>query len=94
MTSNQTDQIVSWVRMRASMAIQSAQALPNAIGNLLSMFSPTQLYALHYAHFNLLLHLQERGDEQGIRLLAEGYQLHSGYEEKWRPVPSREQENG
>lgn len=78
--------IVAWVRKRTSMAVQAAQALPNAVGNLVSMFSPPQLYALHYAHYNLLLHLQERGDEHGIRLLAEAYQLHPGYQEPWRPA--------
>lgn len=86
MTAKQTDQIVTWMRKRTSMAIQAAQALPMAVGNLVSMFSPSQLYAVHYAHYKLLLHLQERGDEHGIRLLAEGYQMHPGYEEKWRPV--------
>lgn len=79
------DQLVSWLRKRMGMAIQAAQALPNSVGNLRSLFSPQQLYALHTAQYALLNHLLERGDEQGIKLLAEGYQMHSGYQEPWRP---------
>lgn len=79
------DQLVAWLRKRTGMAIQAAAAMTNAVGNLRSQFSPQQLYALHTAQYALLNHLLERGDEQGIKLLAEGYQLHSGYNEAWRP---------
>lgn len=79
------DRLVPWLRRHIGMAIQAAQALPHSVGNLRSLFSPTQLYALHTAHYALLSHLVARGDEQGIRLLAEGYQLHNGYQEPWRP---------
>lgn len=92
MTLNQTDQIVAWMRKRTSMAVQAAQALPMSVGNLVSMFSPPQLFAVHSAHYNLLLHLQERGDEHGIRLLAEGYQLHPGYDERWRPQATEQKD--
>ena len=53
--------------------------------------SPTQLYALHTGLYGLLNHLIEIGDERGIRLLAESFQMHDGYQEEWRlaaPVQS------
>lgn len=86
------DDLVPWLRKRMGMAIQCAQALPHAVGNLRSQFSPTQLYALHTGLYALLNHLIEAGDEQGIRLLAESYQMYDGYREEWRPSTTGESE--
>lgn len=79
------DELVDWLRKRIGMAVQCARALDRPVGGLLSQFSPMQLQALSESHYRLLDHLLESGDERGVRLLAEGYQLHSGYKEKWRP---------
>lgn len=79
------DQLAAWLRRCIGMAVQSARALDKPVGGLLSQFSPMQLQALSESHYRLLDHLLETGDERGVRLLAEGYQLHAGYKEKWRP---------
>lgn len=79
------ERLVVWLRKRIGMAVQCASALDKPVGGLLSQFSPMQLLALSESHYRLLTHLLESGDDRGVRLLAEGYQLHAGYEEKWRP---------
>jgi hypothetical protein len=77
--------LLAWLGKRIGMAIQAATALDKPVGGLLSQFSPVQLLALSQAQAELLGHLVDRDDEHGIRVLAEGFQLHSGYREVWRP---------
>lgn len=79
------EQLVTWLRKRIGMAVQCASALDKPVAGLLSQFSPMQLLALHQAQASTLNHLVRAGDEHGVRLLAEGYQLHAGYREEWRP---------
>lgn len=79
------DELVAWLRRRIGMAAQSAAALDKPVGGLLSQHSAMQLLALHQSHAALLDHLLKGGDDRGIHLLAEGYQLYAGYQEKWRP---------
>jgi len=89
------DELVPWLRKRIDMAVQCADALPNAVGNLLSQFSPTRLYCVHTMHGLLLNSLLKRKNDpaaqRDIQILAMGYRLCPGFKEEWLPRKETEQ---
>lgn len=87
----------TWLLKQADMDLQSAQAVPNEIGNIKSRWSPARLIARSEAIRRIIAAARayspelEHGDngewalDLVLRLLAEPYDDKPGYREEWRP---------
>ena len=89
-----TDDLVEFLRKQYGRAAQGARALPHAIGNLQSLWSPDRLLADVDAKLRIVeecvrtLDYEDHGHALAndiLRLLALPYADHKDYRESWRP---------
>lgn len=89
-----TDDLVEFLRKQYGRAAQGARALPHAIGNLQSLWSPDRLLADVDSKLKVVeecvrtLDYEDHGHALAndvLRLLALPYADHKDYRESWRP---------
>lgn len=88
-----TDDLVAFLRARYGRAAQGARALPHAIGNLQSLWSPDRLLADVDAKLRVVdacvrtIEFEDHGHvlaEDVLKLLALPFADHKDYREAWR----------
>lgn len=88
------NELVEFLRARYGMAAQGAAALPHAIGNIQSLWSPDRLLADVDAKLRVVeecvrtLDFEDHGHALAndvLRLLALPFADHKDYQESWRP---------
>ena len=89
-----SDSLVAFLRARYGMAAQGAAALPHAIGNIQSLWSPDRLLADVDAKLKIVeecvrtLEFEDYGHALAndvLRLLALPFADHKDYRETWKP---------
>jgi hypothetical protein len=89
-----SDSLVAFLRARYGMAAQGAAALPHAIGNIQSLWSPDRLLADVDAKLKIVeecvrtLDFEDHGHALAndvLRLLALPFADHKDYRETWKP---------
>lgn len=88
------NELVEFLRARYGMAAQGAAALPHAIGNIQSLWSPDRLLTDVDAKLRVVeecvrtLDFEDHGHALAndvLRLLALPFADHKDYQESWRP---------
>jgi hypothetical protein len=89
-----SDSLVAFLRARYGMAAQGAAALPHAIGNIQSLWSPDRLLADVDAKLKIVdecvrtLDYEDHGHALAndvLRLLGLPFADHKDYQERWKP---------